>query len=71
MRELLRKEFDDMSIPAVEKNMLWSLLEEYHDAFSLDGERGETDLVELKLTLETLHQRDNQFIEFHLQFARK
>ena len=49
LRELLRKEFDDMSIPAVEKNMLWSLLEEYHNVFSLEGERGETDLVELEI----------------------
>ena len=31
MRELFEQEFEDMPIPAVEKNMLWSLLEEYHD----------------------------------------
>ena len=31
--------------------MLWSLLEEYHDVFSLDGERGETDLVEPEIDM--------------------
>ena len=48
LRELLKSEFDDMSIPVSEKKMLWSLLEEYH-VFSLEGERGETDLVELEI----------------------
>ena len=49
LRELLTKQFEDMSIPVSEKNMLWSLLEEYHNVFSLEGERGETDLVELEI----------------------
>ena len=47
LRELLKKGFEDMSIPAAEKNMLWLLLE-YH-VFSLEGEQGETDLVELEI----------------------
>ena len=41
LRKLLKNEFDDMSIPVAEKNMVWSLLEEYHDVFSLEGERGD------------------------------
>ena len=49
LRELLKQEFEDMSIPVAEKDMLWSLLEEYHDVFSLDGERGGTNLVELEI----------------------
>ena len=49
LREILQGEFEDMTIPIDEKDMLLSLLEEYHDVFSLDGERGETDLVELKI----------------------
>ena len=41
LRELLENEFDNMSIPVAEKDMLWSLLEEDHDVFSLEGEREE------------------------------
>jgi hypothetical protein len=48
LRELLKNEYD-MTIPVSEKKLLWSLLEEYHDIFSLEGERGETDLVELEI----------------------
>ena len=49
LKELLKEEFDDMSLPSTEKDLLLSLLEEYNDVFSLDGERRETDLIELEI----------------------
>ena len=49
LKELLKEEFDDISLPSTEKDLLLSLLEEYNDVFSLDGERGETDLIELEM----------------------
>ena len=49
LREMMKGELDDLSIPDAEKDMLWSLLAEFHDVFSIDGERGETDLVELEI----------------------
>ena len=49
MERTAKERVEDMSIPAAEKDLLWSLLKEYHDVFSLEGERGETDLVELEI----------------------
>ena len=37
--------------PVEEKSMLQALLEECHEAFSLEGERRETDLIQLPLIL--------------------
>jgi len=48
LREVLADDIADSSLPDLEREQLWSLLEEYQDVFSLEeGERGETDLVEL------------------------
>ena len=50
LREFLAKEFKESPAPESFKAKLISLLEEYHDVFSLEeGERGETDLVQLHI----------------------
>ncbi|MCG8624501.1 MAG: hypothetical protein MJE68_21220 [Proteobacteria bacterium] len=52
IRELLSKEsaLKDPPLSESRKRLLTSLLEEYHDVFALeDGERGETDLVKLRI----------------------
>ena len=48
--EVLAEELTDSSLPVQERRSLSLLLEEYHEVFSLEeGERGETDLVELHI----------------------
>ena len=50
LREMLSEELADSSLPVQGRHDLSLLLEEYHDVFSLEeGERGETDLVELHI----------------------
>ena len=49
-KELLLQLIPDPDIPPQEREQLLSLLQEYHTSFSLEaGERGETDLVEMKI----------------------
>ena len=49
LREMFVTEFED-SLSEQHKTVLMSLLEEYHDVFSLEeSERGETDAVELHI----------------------
>ena len=55
MRKTLEGEFKDSPLSST---MLMSLLEEYHDMFSLeDGERGETDIVELRIDTGDAHPK--------------
>ena len=50
LQALLTKEFEDSPLSCPEQTALISLLEEYHDVFSLeDGERGGTDLVQFHI----------------------
>ena len=50
LREVLGPELKSSNLSEAERNQLCSLLEDYHDVFCLDDDdRGETDLVELRI----------------------
>jgi hypothetical protein len=50
IREHMISQFSDSFLSIEEQDRLLSLVEDYHDVFSLnDGERGETDLVEMDI----------------------
>ena len=50
VRELFSEDLDNPDLSSDQQEKLLSLLEEYHDVFSLeDGERGETDVIKVHI----------------------
>ena len=72
-QQQLRETFieSNRQISEEESSHLDNLLAEYHNIFSLEDERGETDLVNSKLILEMHAPKDKQLGESHLQLDKR
>ena len=67
MHELISEDLDNPALSSDQQEKLMSLLKEFHCVFSLeDGDRGETDVMKVTLTLAMHHQGCNSSDASHL-----
>ena len=72
VHELISEDLDNPALSSDQQEKLLSLLKEFHCVFSLeDGDRGETDVKKVTLTLAMHHQWCNASDASHLQCVRR